>query len=154
MTLWRSRAGGINSAGFFQWHDKIGFFFDSLRDEHGHLDLACIVDDAIPKILVSDVTRLRQVLVNLLGNAVKFTPAGEIVLPGAKRGLIVPMQGMFAFADQERLALVFNFTPASSVTVVKGAPVVVCTEGAPFVLGCGIPPVLLYCVLAPSGAPM
>ena len=45
-------------------------------------------------------------------------PSGEIVLPGAKRALVVPMQGMFALADQERLALVFNFTPSMSVTVV------------------------------------
>jgi methylamine dehydrogenase heavy chain len=42
---------------------------------------------------------------------------GEIVLP-TKRGLITAMEGMFAFTDEERMALVFNFTPASSVTIV------------------------------------
>jgi methylamine dehydrogenase heavy chain len=42
---------------------------------------------------------------------------GEIVLP-TKRGLMTAMQGMFTFTDRERLALVFDYTPASSVTVV------------------------------------
>jgi signal transduction histidine kinase/DNA-binding response OmpR family regulator/HPt (histidine-containing phosphotransfer) domain-containing protein/PAS domain-containing protein len=48
-------------------------------DEKG-LDIGYFIKENLPGAFVKDVTRLRQILVNLLNNAVKFTPQGEVVV--------------------------------------------------------------------------
>jgi signal transduction histidine kinase/CheY-like chemotaxis protein len=52
----------------------------ALRAHQKGLELLCRIDPAAPEMVTADPSRLRQVLVNLLGNALKFTESGHVLL--------------------------------------------------------------------------
>jgi two-component system sensor histidine kinase/response regulator len=52
----------------------------ALRASEKKLELLYEVDGKVPEIMQGDANKLRQILVNLLGNAIKFTHAGEVAL--------------------------------------------------------------------------
>jgi methylamine dehydrogenase heavy chain len=88
-----------------------------------HDSATLLVSDQRPELYVIDTVWARGVR----GARTDFitvydkqtlNPVGEIVLPGGKRALITAMEGLTTFTDDQRMELVFNFTPASSVTVV------------------------------------
>jgi CheY-like chemotaxis protein/HPt (histidine-containing phosphotransfer) domain-containing protein len=94
------------------------------------LDIAYQMDDGIPAQLSGDVTRLRQVLVNLVSNGIKFTTAGEVVVQikvlaagGASRSGPEPWHLQFSVRDSgigipvDRLARLFkSFSQAEAST--------------------------------------
>ncbi len=88
------------------------------------LELACAVDLDVPGMVCGDPMRLRQMLINLVGNAIKFTDSGEVIV----RVRAVGTDGLLRFEvidtgigiSDEAQAHIFNaFSQADSFTTRK-----------------------------------
>ncbi len=89
------------------------------------LELVCDIDRSVPELLLGDALRIRQVLVNLIGNAIKFTDHGEVAIRVAGRNhangngmeLLFTVRDTGIGISPEKQAPIFNaFTQADSST--------------------------------------
>jgi PAS domain S-box-containing protein len=80
----------------------------AVRAHRKGLELVCHVQSNVPDALVGDAGRLRQILLNLVGNAIKFTDTGEVVVE-VKPGIRNPQSARAADPAVSELPVVLHF---------------------------------------------
>jgi two-component system sensor histidine kinase/response regulator len=108
----RAEVGRLDlELGAFDLHEMVGDIADLLADQAQSkgLELACFIEDDVPQVVQADPVRLRQILTNLVGNAVKFTEAGEVVVRVSRTSAPAGASNGQA-ADEAQLWLEFTVT--------------------------------------------
>ncbi len=99
----------------------------ALRAEQKGLELVCDISADTPEFAIGDPARMRQIFVNLVGNAIKFTERGEVVVTvevdsrdGEEITLHAGVRDTGIGVQQDKLRLIFErFTQADSSTTRK-----------------------------------
>jgi len=99
----------------------------SARAVEKHLELAYLFEGDVPRAIEGDVTRLRQIMLNLMSNAVKFTESGEVVvtvtskpLPGHRVEVTCAVRDSGIGLSEEAMSRLFqSFSQADSSTTRK-----------------------------------
>jgi CheY-like chemotaxis protein len=102
----------------------------SLRIEEKNIELCLEVGPAVPGLVLVDPVRLRQILLNLIGNAVKFTEAGQVRVcvhaqdmqgqEGGGRDIILSVQDTGIGIPEDALEMIFEPFEQQKGPVMKG----------------------------------
>jgi signal transduction histidine kinase/CheY-like chemotaxis protein len=103
----------------------------SIKAEEKGLEMICHIDGVLPTLFLGDQVRIRQILLNLVGNAIKFTEKGEIevrVMPSSRggfpkddqAGIDISIRDTGIGIQKEKLEAIFeSFTQADNSTTRK-----------------------------------
>lgn len=98
----------------FDLVDGVTSIFSETLERKNDLVLRVEIAPEVPQRIHADPTRLRQIMVNLIGNAIKFTPAGRVVIRVSRRMDQVGPRLLFEVVDtgigieQDKLSVIFD----------------------------------------------